>query len=58
MTKTIRNKKKIIAGNPIIILKRRDYVSELRPPTVVLFILYVICEHGEAWWNDIDRGGA
>jgi hypothetical protein len=23
-----------------------------------LFILYVICEHGEAWWNDIDRGGA
>jgi hypothetical protein len=29
----------------------RDYVSELRPPTELLFIPRVICEHGEPrWW--------
>jgi hypothetical protein len=33
-----------------------DYISELRPPTGLLFILQVIPEHGEPWWNDIDRG--
>jgi hypothetical protein len=27
-----------------------DYVSELRPPTGLLFILRVICESGEPWW--------
>jgi hypothetical protein len=37
-----------------------DYVSELRPPTGLLFIspddsLY---EHGEPWWDDIDRGNS
>jgi hypothetical protein len=30
-----------------------DYVSELRPPTVHPQVKY---EHGEPWWNDIDRG--
>jgi hypothetical protein len=30
-------------------------VSELRPP-IRLFISQVIYEHGEPWWNDIDRG--
>jgi hypothetical protein len=25
-------------------------VSELRPPTGLLFIPRVICEHGELWW--------
>jgi hypothetical protein len=35
-----------------------DYVSELRPPTGPLFILQVIYEHGEPWWNDIDRGSS
>jgi hypothetical protein len=34
----------------------RDYVSELRPPTSLLFIPQVIYEHGEPWWNDVDRG--
>jgi hypothetical protein len=28
----------------------RDYVSELRPPTGLLFIPRVISEHGEPWW--------
>jgi hypothetical protein len=32
----------------------RDYVSELRPPTGLLFITQVICEHEEPWWNLID----
>jgi hypothetical protein len=27
-----------------------DYVSELRPPTGLLFIPRMICEHGERWW--------
>jgi hypothetical protein len=34
-----------------------NYVSELRPPTGLLFILQMIYEHGEPWWNDdADRG--
>jgi hypothetical protein len=33
-----------------------DYVSELRPPTGILFIPQVIYEHGETWWNGIDSG--
>jgi hypothetical protein len=34
----------------------RDCVSELRPPTGLLFVHQVICEHGEPRWNDTDRG--
>jgi hypothetical protein len=34
----------------------QDYVSELRPPTDPLVIPQVIYEHGQPWWNDIDRG--
>jgi hypothetical protein len=34
----------------MIVLMGRDYVSELRPPTGLLFI-----PHGEPWWNDIDK---
>jgi hypothetical protein len=34
----------------------RDYVSELRSPTGLLFTHQVTFEHGEPWWNDIDRG--
>jgi hypothetical protein len=33
-----------------------DYVSELRPPTSLLFIPQVIYEHGELRWNDVGRG--
>jgi hypothetical protein len=33
-----------------------DYVSELWPPTDVLFIPQVIYGHEESWWNDIDMG--
>jgi hypothetical protein len=33
-----------------------DHVSELQPPTRLLLIPYVICEHGEPRWNDIDSG--
>jgi hypothetical protein len=32
-----------------------DYVCEIRPSTVVLFIAQVIHEHGELWWNEFDR---
>jgi hypothetical protein len=34
---------------------RWDFVSELRPPTCLLFIPQVIYVHGEQWWNDIDK---
>jgi hypothetical protein len=27
-----------------------DYVSELLPPSGLLFIPHVICEHGDPWW--------
>jgi hypothetical protein len=30
-------------------------VSELQPPTGLLFINQVIYEHGESWWNSTDR---
>jgi hypothetical protein len=33
-----------------------DYVSELLPPVVLLFIPKVIYEHGEQCWNDIVVG--
>jgi hypothetical protein len=33
-----------------------DYVSELRPPTGLLFIPQIIYEHGEPRWNAMDRG--
>jgi hypothetical protein len=33
-----------------------NYVSELRPPTGLLFILNMIYGHEETRWNDIDRG--
>jgi hypothetical protein len=32
-----------------------DDVSELQPPTGLLFIHHMIHEHGEPRWNDIDR---
>jgi hypothetical protein len=35
---------------------RWDYVSQLRPPTGLLFISQVIHKHGEPWLNDIDKG--
>jgi hypothetical protein len=35
---------------------RWDYVSELRPPTGLLFIPQMIYECGEPRWIDIDRG--
>jgi hypothetical protein len=31
-----------------------DYVSELQPPTGILFAPQVIYGHGESWWNDVD----
>jgi hypothetical protein len=42
----------------MIMLKEWNYVSELQPPTGLLFIPKVIYSyaHGEPWWNDIDRG--
>jgi hypothetical protein len=33
-----------------------DDVSELRPPTGLLFIPQLIYEYGEPRWNDTDRG--
>jgi hypothetical protein len=31
-------------------------VTQLRSPPGLLFIPQMICEHGEPWWNNIDRG--
>jgi hypothetical protein len=35
-----------------------DYVSELRPPTGLMFITHMTYEKGEPRWNDTDRGEA
>jgi hypothetical protein len=35
---------------------RLDYVSELLPPTSLLFITQMIYEHGEPRWDNTDRG--
>jgi hypothetical protein len=40
----------------MIISMVRDYVSDLRPPTCLLFIPQVIYGHGKSCCNDIDRG--
>jgi hypothetical protein len=40
----------------MIVSMARDDVSELRPTMGLLFILQVIKEHGEQWWNDINKG--
>jgi hypothetical protein len=32
-----------------------DYVSELRPSPGLLLIPQMVYEHGEPWWNDIDK---
>jgi hypothetical protein len=32
-----------------------DYVSELQPPTSLLFIPQIIYEYGEPRWNHVDR---
>jgi hypothetical protein len=32
-----------------------DHVSELRPPTGLLFIPHMIYKYGGLQWNDIDR---
>jgi hypothetical protein len=39
----------------MIMLVGRDYVSELRPPTGLLFIPRVMCEHGQQLWDNIDK---
>jgi hypothetical protein len=33
----------------------RDYISELQPPTGLLFIAQIY-EYEKAWYNDTDRG--
>jgi hypothetical protein len=40
----------------IIMLKIRDHISELRPPTGRFFIPQVIHVHRKQWWNDINGG--
>jgi hypothetical protein len=35
-----------------------DFDSELWPPTGLLFVSQKIYEHGELWWNDVDRGNS
>jgi hypothetical protein len=39
----------------VIMSMGREYVSELRPPTCLLYIPQVIYEHGKPWSNHIDR---
>jgi hypothetical protein len=49
----------IILGNLVfdwlIMSMGCDYVSELPPSMGLLFIPQVIYEHGESWWNYIDK---
>jgi hypothetical protein len=40
----------------VVVVHVEDDVSELRPPTSILFIPKAIHEYGESRWNDIDRG--
>jgi hypothetical protein len=40
----------------LFMLMEWDYISELQPPTGLLFIPQVIYEYREPQWNDIDRG--
>jgi hypothetical protein len=32
-----------------------DYISDMQAPMGLLFIPQVIYEHGEPWWNHIER---
>jgi hypothetical protein len=41
--------------NLMMITMGRDNVSELRPPPGLLFILQVMYELLDSWWNDVDR---
>jgi hypothetical protein len=34
---------------------RREIVSEMQPPTGLLFVPQMIYEYGEPWWNNIAR---
>jgi hypothetical protein len=45
-----------IIDTMMIMSMRWDHVSELLPPTRLLFIPKMICEHGEPWRNHINRG--
>jgi hypothetical protein len=38
----------------LLMLMGWDYVSELQPPTCLLFIPQMTCEYGEQRWNYID----
>jgi hypothetical protein len=40
----------------IIMSMGLHYVLELSPPTGLLFIPQMLCEHAGTWWNDVDRG--
>jgi hypothetical protein len=40
----------------MIVLMGWDYVTELWPPTGLLFISQVINENGEPWWNYVSGG--
>jgi hypothetical protein len=43
----------------IMVSMGKDYVSELQPPTWLLFIPQLIHAHGERWRNDdVDRGNS
>jgi hypothetical protein len=50
---------KVLIRRIVVIFDHVDgarHVPELRPPTVLLFILQMIHEYGEPRWNSIDRG--
>jgi hypothetical protein len=40
----------------MMIMSMGHDVSELRPPTGLLFIPQVTDDHGQPWWNDINTG--
>jgi hypothetical protein len=39
----------------VVMWMGRNYVSELQPPTGLLFILLMMSEYREPRWNNIDR---
>jgi hypothetical protein len=51
----LQNSNQITATLLLFMSMGRDCVSELQPPTVIMFIHKMIYEHGEPRWNDFDK---
>jgi hypothetical protein len=45
----------LLTASLVVVLMGWDYISELQPPTGLLFIPQIIYEYREPWWNNTDR---